>query len=135
MALERPEANADIHIVREGFVPRQVFGVELQADAIATLASGRVPQLLTVGGHLATTLLACAVGATAALALYRQPRWRRRGALLALMLAWMLVAWWLATRDIVINAAHDVIAMLLSYLALRATQWFARTFQRVRRPT
>ena len=50
------------------------------------------------------------------------------------MLAWMLVAWWLATRDIVINAAHDVIAMLLSYLALRATQWFARTFQRVRRP-
>ena len=135
MALERPEANADIHIVREGFVPRQVFGVELQADAIATLASGRVPQLLTVGWHLATSLLACAVGATAAFALYRQPRWQRRGALLALMLAWMLVAWWLATRDIVINAAHDVIAMLLSYLALRATQWFARTFQRVRRPT
>ena len=135
MALERPEANADIHIVREGFVPRQVFGVELQADAIATLASGRVPQLLTVGGHFATTLLACALGAVAALGLYRQPRWWRRGALLALMLAWMLVAWWLATRDIVINAAHDVIAMLLSYLALRATQWFARTFQRVRRPT
>ena len=70
----------------------------------------------------------------AALVLYRKQRWWRRGALLALALAWMLVAWWLATRDIVLNAAHDVIAMLLSYLAVRAAQWFARTFQRLRRP-
>ncbi len=135
MALARADSNEDIHVVRDGFAPRQVFGVELQADAIATLVSGRVPQLLTVGGHLATTLLACGVGAAAALVLYRQPRWRRRGALLALTLAWLLVAWWLATRDIVLNAAHDVIAMLLSYLALRAVQWFARTFQRMRRPS
>ena len=34
-----------------------------------------------------------------------------------------------------LNPAHDVIAMLLSYLALRAAQWFARTFQRLRRPS
>ncbi len=135
MALQRADSNEDIHVVRDGLVARQVYGVELQADAIATLASGRVPQLLTVGGHLATTLLACGVGAAAALVLYRKPRWWRRGALLAMALAWVLVAWWLATRDIVLNAAHDVIAMLLSYLALRAAQWFARTFQRVRRPS
>ena len=135
MALQRADSNEDIHVVRDGLVARQVYGVELQADAIATLASGRVPQLLTVGGHLATTLLACGVGAAAALVLYRKPRWWRRGALFAMALAWVLVAWWLATRDIVLNAAHDVIAMLLSYLALRAAQWFARTFQRVRRPS
>jgi len=135
MALERNDSNDDIHVVRDGLAARQVFGVELQADAIATLASGRVPQLLTVGWHLATTLLACGVGAAAALVLYRKPRWWRRGALIALALAWMLVAWWLATRDIVLNAAHDVIAMLLSYLAVRAAQWFARTFQRLRRPS
>ena len=135
MALQRADSNEDIHLVRDALVARQVYGVELQADAIATLASGRVPQLLTVGGHLATTLLACVVGAAAALVLYRKPRWWRRGALLAMALAWVLVAWWLATRDIVLNAAHDVIAMLLSYLALRAAQWFARTFQRVRRPS
>ena len=134
-ALERADSNEDMHVVRDVLVARQVFGVELQADAIATLASGRVPQLLTVGWHLATTLLACAVGAAAALVLYRKPRWWRRGALLALALAWMLVAWWLATRDIVLNAAHDVIAILLSYLAVRAAQWFARTFQRLRRPS
>ncbi len=134
-ALERADGNADIHVVRDGFAPRQVFGVELQADAIATLASGRVPQLPTVDRQLITTLVACGVGAAAALVLYRRPRWWRRGALLALALAWMLVAWWLATRDIVLNAAHDVMAMLLSYLALRATQWFARTFQRLRRPS
>ena len=133
-ALGRADSNEDIHVVRGGLVARQVFGVELQADAIATLASGRVPQLLTVGWHLATTLLACAVGAAAALVLYRKQRWWRRGALLVLALAWMLVAWWLATRDIVLNAAHDVIAILLSYLAVRAAQWFARTFQRLRRP-
>ena len=134
-ALERPDGSDDVHVVRDGLALRQVFGVELQADAIATLASGRVPQLLTVGGHLATTVLACVVGAAAALALYRRPRWWRRAALLALALTWMLVAWWLAMRDIVLNAAHDVIAMLLSYLALRATQWFTRTFQRLRRPS
>ena len=133
MGLERAASNEDIHVVREGFAPRQVFGVELHADAIATLASGRVPQLLTVGAHLMTTLMACGVGAAAALVLYRQPRWRRRGALLALALVWLLVAWWLATRDIVLNAAHDVIAMLLSYLMLRAVQWFARTCQPLRR--
>jgi hypothetical protein len=47
----------------------------------------------------------------------------------------VLVSWWFATRDIILNPAHDVIAMLLSYLALRAAQWFARTFYSVRRPS
>ena len=135
MAPQRAGSNADIHVVRDGSAPRQVFGVELQADAIATLASGRVPQLPTVGRHLATTLLACGVGAAVSVALYRRPRWLRRAVLAALVLAWVLVAWWLATRDIVLNAAHDVITMLLSYLALRAVQWFARTFEPLRRPS
>ena len=134
-ALQRPEGHDDIHTVRDGFVPRQVFGVELQADAIATVAGGRVPQLLTVDQQLITTLIASAIGAVAALLLYRRPRWRRRTVLLALTLAWALIAWWFATRDIVLSPAHDVIAMLLSYLAMRATQWFARTFPRLRRPS
>ena len=94
-----------------------------------------MPQLPTVGRHLATTLLACGVGAAVSVALYRRPRWLRRAVLAALVLAWVLVAWWLATRDIVLNAAHDVITMLLSYLALRAVQWFARTFEPLRRPS
>ena len=123
------------HVVRDGVAPRQVFGVELQADAIATLNSGRVAQLPTVDLQLVTTLIASVVGAAAAVVLYRRPRWWRRGILLALALAWALVAWWFATRDIILNPAHDVIAMLLSYLALRATQWFARTFQRLRSPS
>lgn len=134
-ALQRPDSHDDIHVVRTGFTPRQIFGVELQADAIATLSSGRVPQLLTVDQQFVSTLIACGVGALAALALYRKPRGWRRGALLGLALAWVLVAWWFATRDILLNPAHDVLAMLLTYLALRATQWFARTFHRLRRPS
>lgn len=132
-ALQQP--HDDVHVVRDGFVPRQLFGVELQADAIATLAGGRVPQLPTVDRQLITTLIATLVGASAAVVLYRRPRWWRRGILLALALVWALVAWWFATRDIILSPAHDVIAMLLSYLALRATQWFARTVQRLRRPS
>ncbi len=133
MALQQP--HDDLHVVRDGLVPRQLFGVELQADAIATLTSGRVPQLPTVDRQLITTLIASLVGASAAVVLYRWPRWWRRGTLLALALVWALVAWWFATRDIILSPAHDVIAMLLSYLALRATQWFARTVQRLRRPS
>ena len=125
---------ADIHVVRDGLAARQVFGAELHADAIATLAGGRVPQLPTVGRHLVTTVLACGIGAAASVALFRKPRWWRRSALLALVIAWGLVAWGLATRDIVLNAAHDVLVMLLSYLALRAVQWFAVTFEPLRRP-
>ncbi|MEP6609692.1 MAG: CHASE2 domain-containing protein [Burkholderiaceae bacterium] len=125
----------DIHVVREGIASRQVFGVELQADAIATLASDRVPRLPTVDLQLVTTLMASVVGAAAALLLYRWPAWWRRAALLALALAWALIAWGLATRDIILNPAHDVIAMLLSYLALRAAQWAAQTFHRLRRPS
>ena len=134
-AMELQQPHDDIHVVRDGFVPRQVFGVELHADAIATLASGRVAQLPTVDRQLVTALIASVVGAAAAVVLYRRPRWWRRGILLALALAWVLVAWWFATRDIILNPAHDVIAMLLSYLALRAAQWFARTFYRLRRPS
>ena len=132
MALQRP--HDDIHTVRDGFIPRQVFGVELQADAIATLASGRVPQQLTLDRQLITTLIASVLAPCGA-ALYRRSRWWRRTLLLALTVAWALIAWWFATRDIVLSPAHDVIAMLLSYLAMRATQWFARTFPRLRRPS
>ena len=129
-AMDLQQPHDDVHVVRNGFVPRQVFGVELQADAIATLNSGRVAQLPTVDLQLVMTLIASVVGAAAAVVLYRRPRWWRRAILLALALTWALVAWWFATRDIILNPAHDVIAMLLSYLALRAMQWLARTFHR-----
>lgn len=134
-ALQRPDGHDDIHVVRDGFVARQVFGVELQADAIATLASGRVPQLSTVDRQSITTLTASAVGAVAALVMYRRPRGWRRAVLLLLALMWALVAWWFATRDIILNPAHDLIAMVLSYCALRAAQWLARAFPRLRRPS
>ena len=134
-AMELQQPHDDMHVVRDGFVQRQVFGVELHADAIATLASGRVSQLPTIDRQLVTVLIASVVGAAAAVVLYRRPRWWRRGILLALAVTWALVAWWFATRDIILNPAHDVIAMLLSYLAVRAAQWFARTFYRLRRPS
>jgi hypothetical protein len=57
------DAAHDAHVVRDGFVRRSVFGVQLQADAIATLASGPVPCLQTADEQLVTTLAAAGAGA------------------------------------------------------------------------
>jgi CHASE2 domain-containing sensor protein len=119
--------------VRDGFVPRSVFGVELQADAIATLASGRVPRLPTADQQLATTLLAAGAGAGAAVALYRRPRALRRATLGALSLACVGVAVWLARGAFLLDLVNALLSLWLAALAVRAIQMLAERLPRFRR--
>ncbi|HEY2926429.1 CHASE2 domain-containing protein [Piscinibacter sp.] len=134
-ALANDASNSDVHTVFDGFTPRKVFGVELQADAIAALASGRVPRQPTVDRQVWTSAAAGLAGALASLLLFNQPAWVRRLALLALTLAACALGWWLATQDMLLNLGYDLVALWLAYGVLRALQWLARRDLPLRRPS
>jgi CHASE2 domain-containing sensor protein len=121
-----PEVNEDLHPVEERLSQRKVHGVELQADAIATLAAGRVPRLPGVGLQLLVGLLAGIAGAAVALGGQRWPGWLRLAALFVLAAGWVGVCVVLAQGDRLMNPAYDVAALLLTYAALRALQRLAR---------
>jgi CHASE2 domain-containing sensor protein len=128
-----PPDNPDVHVIRDGLGARTVYGVELQADAIATLAGGRVPQLPTADQQLLSTLLMCLLGGSVAVAGFDRPAWQRRLALLGIALVWLALAWWLARRSIVLGAVTDIAVLCLSALALRALQVMAKRRQAFRR--
>ena len=132
-ALDRPGANADVHVVRDAYAQRTVYGVELQADAISTLAGGRVPQRLTADLELLSTLAACLLGGGVAVGGFHRPAWQRRLALLALALAWLALAVWLARRAVLLDVVTDLVALFLTAASLRAVQVMARRFQAFRR--
>ena len=131
--LSATAAGVDAHVVRDGFVPRRVFGVELQADAVATLAGGRVPRLPTADQQLATTLLASGAGAGAAVALYRRSRALRRAALAVLSLACVGVAVWLARGAFLLDLVNALLSLWLAAVAVRAIQVLAERLPRFRR--
>lgn len=114
-------------------MPRNVFGVELQADALATLASGRVPQLPTADQQLATTLVAGAVGGASALGLYRRPRLSRRLVLAGLSAACVLLACWLARHAFLLDLPNALLSLWLSAIAVRGIQVFAERYPTFRR--
>lgn len=131
--LGRAGANPDVHPVQDGFTRRTVFGVDLQADAIRTLASARVPQLLTVDRQLLATLVAFTIAGAIAVVWFERPAWQRRLALLGLAAAWLLMAWWWARHAVLLNIAYDWMTMVLAALALRMVQVLARRFKQFRR--
>jgi peptidoglycan/LPS O-acetylase OafA/YrhL len=110
-----------------------VFGVELHADAMRALAGARVPRLPTLDRQLATTLLACALGAGVAVWGFERRAWRRRGMLLLIAVAWLAAAWWLARHDVLSNIIIDIIALCLAAAAMRAVQVVAQRLRAFRR--
>jgi CHASE2 domain-containing sensor protein len=125
-ALTRPDANKDVHAVQEGLSTRLVYGVELHADAIATLATGRVPRLPGVGLQLAVALVASVAGAVIALVGHYWAAYRRLSTLFAIAAVWVGVCVVLARNDWLMNPGYDLAALLLAYVALRVLQWLAR---------
>jgi CHASE2 domain-containing sensor protein len=132
-ALQRSGAAADVFVVQDGLRARTVFGVELHADTIRTLASGRVPQLPTVDRQLATSLLACVLGGAVAVWGFERSALRRRLVLAAIALALLAGAWWLARHDVLLNVVGDLLTLSLAAVALRALQVMAARWQAFRR--
>jgi CHASE2 domain-containing sensor protein len=135
-ALARPGGHRDMHVVHSGpggVGARTVYGVELQADAIATLLSGRVPRLPTVDRQVGMAVFASALGALLSLAVYDRPRGPRRLALAAGVLLWLGLAVVLARHDLLTQPAYDLIALCASYGLVRGLQALARSGRFVRK--
>ncbi|MEO7850817.1 MAG: TIR domain-containing protein [Rubrivivax sp.] len=126
-------STPDVHAVQDGLRQRTVFGVELHADAMRALAGGRVPRLPTLDRQLASTLLACVLGAGVAVWGFERRAWRRRGVLFAVAAAWLAGAWWLARHDVLTNIFTDIAALCLAAAAMRAVQVVTQRLRAFRR--
>jgi CHASE2 domain-containing sensor protein len=124
--LGRTGPNADLRVVRSGLQQRQVFGVELHADALAQLAAQRVPRLPTAGQQALTAVAAGSLGALAALLSTPWAAWRRWLALLGCSAAWLGLAWLLATQDRLLDLAYDLGALWLAWAWMRVLLVLAR---------
>jgi CHASE2 domain-containing sensor protein len=123
----------DVHAVLDGLQRRPAFGVELHADAVRTLAGARVPRWPTLDRQLATTALACALGAGVAVWGFERKAWQRRALLTALAAAWLAAAWWLARHDVLLDVVTDLVALGLAAVTVRAVQVVARRLRAFRR--
>jgi CHASE2 domain-containing sensor protein len=126
-------AEADVFGVQRERGVTNVHGVELHADAIAALASGRVPQLATAGVQLGTSLATALAGVAIVLGVPRG--WRRPAAAALLGAAWLAACAALARHDLLLNPAYDLAALLLSAGAMLALLRIARRFPVRRSPT
>jgi len=127
--VQRPETNPDRITVLDGaFGSHFVYGVELHADAMAALASGRVPATPTVGAQTLTASATALIGAVLAV-VGASWRWPTRLVALALPIAaWVGFCVLQARHDRLMNPAYDVAALLLVYAALVAAQVAARRY-------
>jgi len=126
--------HPDVKNVADGIGWRQVYGVDLQADAIRALASNNVPELPTLDDQVWALLVAFVLGATAAVRMYNSPAWRRRAVLLTLVLAWWGAAWLLARSNMLLDVVNDSLAIVLAATTLRALQtvaWRYKAFKRI----
>lgn len=112
----------DIHKVVRGFSYAQVYGVELHADAIANLATGRVVAPPTVDLQTAIMLFMAAAGAAASFFTATLSRARRNASLAGAMAAYGLVAVVLAAQDLLLNVLYDLGAFFAAHALLRRLQ-------------
>jgi CHASE2 domain-containing sensor protein len=119
------DGASDVFSVQEGFFStRNVFGVELHADAVAMLAAGRAPRLATAGVQASSSVVAALVGA--ALAIAGWPALVRISAVAGIAVTWMGVCFALARRDLLLGPAYDIASLLLAYALLRLLLRMAR---------
>jgi CHASE2 domain-containing sensor protein len=112
----------DIHNVVRGFSYAQVYGVELHADAIANLATGRVIAMPTVDLQAAIMLFMAAAGAAASFFTATLSRAQRNASLAGAMAAYGLVAVVLAAQDFLLNVLYDLGAFFAAHALLRRLQ-------------
>lgn len=109
----------DERLVDAGFSSRPVYGVELHADAIAALRTGREIVTPPLGTSAVIMLFATIAGACAG---YAAATWRRTHRVLLLtsiIITYLAAAVAIASRGVLINVLYDLTAFLVAYAALR----------------
>lgn len=125
----------DQHVVRGALSGAwAVAGVELQADALASLLAGRAIVVAGADAQALAAVAASGLGAALALASHGWTAARRRLAFAAVVAAWLGLAWALARADWLMRPAYDLAALLLGYLLLRGLQRAARRMRFARGP-
>jgi len=118
---EAKPRRLDIHNVVRGFKSTEVYGVELQADAIANLVTGRVITTPTVGAQAVIMVLLAAAGATVSFFTATMSR-RRRWILAAAVVLYGAIAVVLASQYMLLNVLYDLAAFFVAYALLRRLQ-------------
>ena len=128
--LQDRNANRDVHDMVRGLSRTQVFGVELQADAIAELATRREITTPTAGAQALILLLLGLAGAAASFLTATLAPGARRSILGLVVASYAVVAVAAAVGGLLLNPLYDLAAFLAAYALLRRVQrrW-------VRRPT
>jgi CHASE2 domain-containing sensor protein len=114
--------SADRHPLRRGLSTRTVPGVELHAEAIATLLNRRETILPTVDAALALLAGSALAGAATGFFATALPRWPRRALMAGLGLAYLGAAVALATHGWLLNLPYDLTAFLLAWFVLHRLQ-------------
>jgi len=112
----------DSHRIVRGFSYDQVYGVELHADAIANLATGRVVDTPTVGLQAAIMLLMAAAGAATSFFTAALSRSRRNWTLAGVVAAYGLFAVTAAALGLLLNVLYDLAAFFAAHALLRRLQ-------------
>jgi len=105
-----------------GFSYEDVYGVELHADAIANLATGRVVDTPTVGLQVVIMLVMAAAGATVSFFTATLSRARRNWTLAAVVVGYGLLAVTAAALGLLLNVLYDLAAFFAAHALLRRLQ-------------
>lgn len=108
----------DRYRLTSGLSRRTVFGMELHANAIANLLQGREVVTPTLDASAAFALFAAVVGAVFGFVTAPWPRWRRRLALGAVVVAYTGLATTFASQGYLLNVLYHATAFLFTFVIL-----------------
>jgi CHASE2 domain-containing sensor protein len=114
--------NPDLHDVMRGISRTQVYGVELQASAIANLVNGQVIKTPTADLQVLISAAMAIGGAAASFFTATLPRGRRRAILVLSVIIYLLIAVALAAGGWLLNALYDLAAFFFAHGLLRWLQ-------------
>jgi CHASE2 domain-containing sensor protein len=115
-------SGRDVHRVVDGFSYADLWGVELHADAIANLATGRVVATPTVGIQTSLMLFMAAAGAATSFFTATLARGRRNLILAGVLAAYGLIAVAAAAQGFLLNLLYDLAAFLAAHALLGRLQ-------------
>lgn len=111
--------SGDRHSVVSGFTRHTLYGVELHANAITNIATGREVVTPTLGSSAFIALGSALAGALLGWLTTPWPRWRARLIPVAVVLSYLGLASVTAGQGMLLHPLYDLTALFITYAALR----------------